>query len=117
MGLTYRTYIESESPVYGCFKCKAHLSTAEAIVSRNFHGQHGTAFLFDTVVNLKFDEAEDREMLTGLHKVKDISCIQCSTVLGWVYIKAYNEENKYKEGKFVMEKKLLFDFTTRKQLQ
>ncbi|KAG2199832.1 hypothetical protein INT47_009445 [Mucor saturninus] len=100
MGLTYRTYIESESPVYGCFKCKAHLSTAEAIVSRNFHGQHGTAFLFDTVVNLKFDEAEDREMVTGLHKIK-----------------AYNEENKYKEGKFVMEKKLLFDFTTRKQLQ
>ncbi|EIE82563.1 hypothetical protein RO3G_07268 [Rhizopus delemar RA 99-880] len=109
MGLTYRTYLEENSSIFGCSKCKTHLSTSASIISRQFHGQHGQAYLFESVVNVVFGKAEDREMVTGLHRVKDIACIRCSTLLGWAYVKAYSSDNKYKEGKFILEKKLLTD--------
>jgi hypothetical protein len=28
-------------------------------------------------------------MTTGLHVVKDVSCIECKTVIGWKYDKCY----------------------------
>lgn len=34
MGLSYRTYLESKLSVYGCLKCKTHLSTSESIISK-----------------------------------------------------------------------------------
>ena len=42
--------------------------------------------------------------MTGLHTVCDISCSQCSTVIGWKYEVAFEESQKYKEGKFIIEK-------------
>ncbi|KAI9488846.1 Yippee/Mis18 [Zychaea mexicana] len=108
MGLKYRTYLDGTA-IYGCTKCRTHLTTGDAIVSRQFQGQHGQAYLFNYVVNILQGEAEDRSMTTGLHTVRDISCVKCSTVLGWTYVKAYNDDNKYKEGKFILEKKLLTD--------
>jgi Yippee zinc-binding/DNA-binding /Mis18, centromere assembly len=46
---------------------------------------------------------EDRRLLTGLHTVADIYCRDCH-VLGWTYEWAYEETQKYKEGKFIFEK-------------
>lgn len=43
-------------------------------------------------------------MMTGLHLVADVHCADCREVLGWKYEKAYEESQKYKEGKFVLEK-------------
>jgi hypothetical protein len=34
MGLTYRTYLEGNSSIFGCSKCKTHLSTPASIISR-----------------------------------------------------------------------------------
>ncbi|KAL1933364.1 hypothetical protein VTP01DRAFT_7454 [Rhizomucor pusillus] len=108
MGLKYRTYLDGTA-IYGCLNCKTHLTTADAIISRQFQGQYGQAYLFHYVVNIFEGEAEDRAMTTGLHTVRDISCTKCHTVLGWTYVRAYSEDNKYKEGKFILEKKLLTD--------
>ncbi|SAM00891.1 hypothetical protein [Absidia glauca] len=60
-------------------------------------------------VNIIAGAAEERSMTTGVHVVQNISCCQCKVVLGWAYVKAYDEENKYKEGKFILEKKLLVE--------
>ncbi|KAI8341383.1 Yippee/Mis18 [Chlamydoabsidia padenii] len=108
MGLKYRTYLDGTT-VYGCSHCNTHLSTGDALISKRFQGQHGQAFLFKFVVNINKGEAEERSMTTGVHVVQNISCCQCKTVLGWAYIKAYDDENKYKEGKFILEKKLLVE--------
>lgn len=35
----------------------------------------------------------------------DISCAQCGSVLGWKYIAAEEEGQKYKIGKFILETK------------
>lgn len=86
MGLQYRTYLDSGEVVYGCCRCKTHLSTADAIISRQFNGQHGQAFLFDAVVNVTYGVPENRLMSSGQHKVRDIFCIKCSELLGWNYV-------------------------------
>ncbi|KAJ8653312.1 hypothetical protein O0I10_011062 [Lichtheimia ornata] len=107
MGLKYRVFLEGKK-VYACAKCKAHLSTDRKIMSRSFHGESGPAFLFSDVVNVfPDDELEDRTMTTGRHTIAMINCEWCSTTLGWKYVKAYEEDQKYKEGKFILEKALL----------
>ena len=47
---------------------------------------------------------EDRVLITGLHTVCDIHCTTCGNVLGWKYEMAFEESQKYKEGKFIIEK-------------
>ena len=64
----------------------------------------GRAYLFDQCVNIMTGPAEDRRLITGLHSVCDISCKRCKTVIGWTYSKAYEQSQKYKEGKFIIEK-------------
>jgi len=74
-----------------------------------FNGQHGRAYLFENVVNVVTGDPADRTMTTGLHTVRDIMCCKCGTVLGWKYDKAYEAGQKYKEGKFILERQLLTD--------
>ncbi|KAH0607065.1 uncharacterized protein H6S33_003053 [Morchella sextelata] len=106
MGLAYNVYLNS-SRIYGCKDCKTHLSNHDDIISRNFRGQHGKAYLFNTVVNIKEAEPVERNMTTGRHIVRDISCKQCKVIVGWKYDKAYETPEKYKEGKFILEAELL----------
>jgi hypothetical protein len=75
-------------------------------------------------------------MTTGNHTVRDIYCCKCKTILGWKYVsvlfcpfipfpipvlltdppvlrvkqdKAYEQSQKYKEGKYILERNLLVD--------
>jgi hypothetical protein len=64
----------------------------------------GRAYLFDQCVNIVLSQPEDRFLITGLHTVCDISCKRCQTLIGWTYAKAYEPSQKYKEGKFIIEK-------------
>lgn len=64
----------------------------------------GRAYLFDQCVNITTGPAEDRFLITGLHSVSDIFCKRCQTLVGWTYAKAYEASQKYKEGKFIIEK-------------
>jgi hypothetical protein len=131
MGLAYNVYLNSNK-IYGCRQCKTHLSVPEEIVSRvslphnlsspatnaptnipdqNFRGQHGKAYLFSSVVNIVLGEPGERNMTTGRHVVRDISCRQCKEVVGWRYDKAYETTEKYKEGKFILEAECLCNVT------
>jgi len=110
MGLTYNIYLNS-SRIYGCKNCKTHLSNHDDILSRNFRGQHGKAYLFDSVVNITESEPNERNMTTGRHIVRDIQCRQCKETVGWKYDKAYEASEKYKEGKFILEAELLCTVT------
>lgn len=76
-------------------------------VYQNFRGQHGKAYLFNAVVNISQSEATERNMTTGRHIVRDITCRQCKETVGWKYDKAYEPSEKYKEGKFILEAELL----------
>ncbi|KAK0510320.1 hypothetical protein JMJ35_007714 [Cladonia borealis] len=106
MGLVYNTYLNSDK-IFGCKTCKTHLASHDAIISRSFRGQHGKAYLFNAVVNVSQGEATERNMTTGRHIVRDISCWQCKDTVGWKYDKAYEANEKYKEGKYILEAELL----------
>jgi len=70
----------------------------------------------------------ERQMTTGLHIVRDVFCLKCKTQVGWKYVsfdrfpdprlcvpltivqdKAYSDQQKYKEGKFILERAMIQD--------
>ncbi|KAA8912773.1 yippee zinc-binding/DNA-binding /Mis18, centromere assembly-domain-containing protein [Sphaerosporella brunnea] len=112
MGLSYNVYLTS-SRIYMCKNCKTHLSNHEDIISRNFRGQHGKAYLFSTVVNVVEALPVERNMTTGRHIVRDISCRGCNQIVGWKYDKAYETQEQYKENKFILEAELLVQVCSR----
>mmetsp|Transcript_10921 Transcript_10921/g.26779 ORF Transcript_10921/g.26779 Transcript_10921/m.26779 type:complete len:225 (-) Transcript_10921:317-991(-) len=73
------------------------------VISKDFHGVQGPAFLVSDVVNYFLGPEEERMLLTGQHIVRDVICVRCQTVLGWRYSFAHEESQKYKEGKFILE--------------
>jgi hypothetical protein len=77
-------------------------------------------------VNVIEGEPSDRPMTTGNHTVRDIYCCKCGITLGWKYVGchksishsthgtamqdyAYEPTQKYKEGKYILERNLLVD--------
>lgn len=42
-------------------------------------------------------------MTTGRHIVRSIRCAVCKYLCGWTYVKSFELDQKYKEGKFVIE--------------
>ncbi|KAI9245745.1 yippee zinc-binding/DNA-binding /Mis18, centromere assembly-domain-containing protein [Sporodiniella umbellata] len=98
----HRNYLNSKR-LFTCHVCHAHLLEQNSIISRNFQGQTGPAYLVDQVINVKLGTKEERMMLTGIHTIADINCNQCQIRLGWKYLRALEEPQKYKEGKFIIE--------------
>ncbi|KAK6935592.1 Yippee/Mis18/Cereblon [Dillenia turbinata] len=90
--------------LYSCCYCRNHVALHVDIVSKAFQGRNGRAFLFSHAMNIRVGAKEDRHLMTGLHTVADVFCNDCGEVLGWKYERAYEESQKYKEGKFILEK-------------
>ncbi|KAL7644495.1 UNVERIFIED_CONTAM: hypothetical protein RMT77_005327 [Armadillidium vulgare] len=93
--------------MYSCAQCYTNLTNRKELISTRFTGATGRAFLFNRVVNLTYSEVQDRVMLTGRHMVRDVSCKNCSTKLGWIYEFATEETQRYKEGKVILERALV----------
>jgi Yippee zinc-binding/DNA-binding /Mis18, centromere assembly len=99
--------------------CATDIAFASQIVSKGFTGRHGRAYLVSPpgisegnkdrkstkLVNIKIGRPVNRELLTGAHVVADVSCIICSSVLGWRYLDAKEQTQKYKIGKYILESK------------
>jgi hypothetical protein len=105
MGRPFLEYLDGR--IYTCTSCKAHLARYDKIVSRSFYSKHGKAYLFDEVVNVSCGPKEDRHMTTGVHTVNDIHCNKCLQIVGWRYERAFEESQKYKEGKYILERAML----------
>eukprot|EP00698_Gefionella_okellyi_P022240 TRINITY_DN7341_c0_g1_i1.p1 TRINITY_DN7341_c0_g1~~TRINITY_DN7341_c0_g1_i1.p1 ORF type:complete len:112 (-),score=7.19 TRINITY_DN7341_c0_g1_i1:104-439(-) len=103
MGKLFEQYLD-DPHIYVCTDCHIHLASHSAIVSKAFQGRTGKAFLFENVVNVAEGTAEERTLITGRHVVCDIYCKNCFKVLGWTYKEAHEPSQKYKEGKFIIEK-------------
>ncbi|KAJ9690045.1 hypothetical protein PVL29_012620 [Vitis rotundifolia] len=101
-----RLFIESLNgpKIFKCKCCKVDSASHDDIISKDFQGRYGRAYLFKNVVNISLGPNEDRHLMSGLHTVNDIYCSSCQQILGWRYEKAYEESEKYKEGLFILEK-------------
>ncbi|KAM1033101.1 hypothetical protein FF1_036680 [Malus domestica] len=96
--------IELDGRTYRCRFCDSALALADDVLSRSFNSRQGRAYLFSNVVNITLGPKEDRLMYSGLHTVEDIFCCCCGQILGWKYVIAHEKNQKYKEGKFVLER-------------
>ncbi|XP_075091987.1 protein yippee-like At5g53940 isoform X1 [Nicotiana tabacum] len=96
--------VDLEGRTYNCKFCKTQLALCDDLVSRAFHCPRGKAYLFSNAVNITFGPHEERMMLSGMHTVADIFCCCCGQIVGWKYEAAHEKNQKYKEGKFVLER-------------
>jgi hypothetical protein len=91
-------------PLLICTSCKLPLGAPEKVISKDFQGTLGPAYLIEDVLNVTKGPREERILITGMHVVCDVSCVRCQTILGWQYSEAFEDSQKYKEGKFILEK-------------
>jgi hypothetical protein len=67
-------------------------------------GKTGPAYMFAHAMNIIVGQKEDRKLITGLFTVADIYCSNCGETLGWKYVRAYDDRQKFKEGRFIIER-------------
>ncbi|KAK2461335.1 hypothetical protein APHAL10511_006862 [Amanita phalloides] len=94
-------------PVFSCSKCAAVISLQDELISKAFSGRDGRGYLMHSATNVRLGRREDRPLLTGVHSVADVFCLGCNDRLGWFYHKAADSSQKYKEGKYLLEKERL----------
>ncbi|EED23600.1 yippee family protein [Talaromyces stipitatus ATCC 10500] len=106
-----------------CARCGADICHTSQIISKGFTGRHGRAYLVSPTDSASFltgkhrtnntailpntitQRAVPRQLVTGAHTVADINCMICGSVLGWKYIAAEEEAQRYKVGKYIIETK------------
>lgn len=66
-------------------------------------GHHALARDGANLVNVAVGRPESRNLVTGAHVVADISCAMCGVKIGWKYVDAREQAQKYKVGKFILE--------------
>eukprot|EP00047_Mylnosiga_fluctuans_P001666 m.221361 g.221361 ORF g.221361 m.221361 type:complete len:114 (-) comp10569_c0_seq1:85-426(-) len=103
MGKLFLEYL-NDPKVYICASCNAHLACFDDLISKSFQGRLGRAFLFRQVVNIESGPVQEKMLLTGRHRIADVHCSTCKAYLGWRYEQAFEQEQKYKEGKVILEK-------------
>lgn len=126
------TYLRGQRSHLRCNRCLSDLCLTSQIISKGFTGRHGRAYLVappnpypapsssagddargggavshreNNLPNTYTHKPVPRQLVTGAHTVSDISCALCGAVLGWKYVAAEEESQKYKVGKFILETK------------
>jgi hypothetical protein len=117
------SYLAHSASLLRCAHCLADLCPTASIISKGFTGRHGRAYLvappprtadsshlavrhpreLGNLPNTSLDRAVPRQLVTGQHTVADIRCRLCDAVLGWKYVAAEEEAQRYKVGKFILE--------------
>ena len=90
---------------FACNNCRNHLSTSTNIVSKDYRGRTGDAYLMSNVINVIDGRQELRAMITGDYVVCNIYCHWCKSLIGWKYIRSDSRDQAYKEGMFILELK------------
>ncbi|KAG7148416.1 Protein yippee-like [Verticillium longisporum] len=117
-----------------CSTCASDIAFAAQIVSKGFTGRYGRAYLVAPpspaapslsslscstrpasppaldLLNVRVGRSENRQLVTGWHVVADITCAVCHAKLGWKYVDAREEAQKYKVGKFILETERVIGF-------
>jgi hypothetical protein len=131
-GLSPSRYLTNSQALLRCSRCLSHICPTHSIISKGFTGRHGRAYLvappgsasgFATppinlprhqspgnLPNTHTHKPVPRQLVTGAHTVSDISCAVCGSVLGWKYVSAEEESQKYKVGMFILETKRVIQF-------
>lgn len=111
MGRIFKRYLTTgdgvDDSIYACVACGTHLALKRHLLSTNFRGRTGPASLFDKIYNVVQGCIEDSTMTTGMHSIRVVYCVDCMESVGWLYEVAFEEDQKYKEGRFILEEALI----------
>lgn len=108
MGIRSSAHLEpslENTTIYACKYCKTHLATNKSIISKDYRGRTGRAFLVRNLININKGKLQEQEMTTGRYIIQYVSCHQCNRNIGWKYLKADAHSQLYKQGKYIMELK------------
>ncbi|KAJ9679986.1 hypothetical protein PVL29_021772 [Vitis rotundifolia] len=91
-------------PTFSCRNCRNPVAFWQDLISKEFWGKSGRAYLFHHAMNIVVGEKEEKQLITGLFTIANISCSNCGEVMGWKYVQAYEPRERFKEGKFIIER-------------
>ncbi|MCJ1255683.1 hypothetical protein MMC24_003500 [Lignoscripta atroalba] len=121
--ISSNNYLGGHTSYLRCARCATDLCLTSQIISKGFTGRHGRAYLVSAspvgsgisatstarnspaLPNTHTHKAVPRQLVTGAHTVSDVSCAFCGVVIGWKYVAAEEETQRYKVGKFILETK------------
>lgn len=114
-------YLSGHTSHLRCSHCLSDLCPSSQIISKGFTGRHGRAYLvasdksapigrnapplsrYSGLPNTFLMRPMQRQLVTGSHTVSDVCCTICGVVLGWKYLAAEEESQRYKVGNFILE--------------
>lgn len=100
---------EDDIFVYHCCRCRSPILRCRDIVSSNYHGSNGPAFLASHLYNAAVARGTyAAAFVTGSYTVSDVACAGCRIRLGKKYIDADDPENHFKVGKYLLEQAMVF---------
>ena len=104
--LDYSAFLAAwpNASIYSCATCGAHISMTSYVLSKKFQGKSGRAYMMRKVVNCYLGPREDRVLIAGLHTVADVRCRCCESLLGWKYLEVFDNHQRLKVGRYVLEK-------------
>ena len=118
-----RIYLEhlGGSKLFSCAECNTFISNREELFSSRFLASTERAYSFNKVVNVTYSEkptetqtsrnnillSANNSRKSEKHFIRDVFCKVCTTKLGWIYEFISDKSKQFKEGKIVIEKRLL----------
>lgn len=99
-------------PVYSCNRCRNPITLRHNLLSKAFKARSGDAYMFSEAMNVVLGVKREAQLITGRYVIADVSCRNCGEVLGWKYLKAFDDSQRSKIGRFIIEKaKILKEYS------
>eukprot|EP00404_Azadinium_spinosum_P041958 CAMPEP_0180829988 /NCGR_PEP_ID=MMETSP1038_2-20121128/75562_1 /TAXON_ID=632150 /ORGANISM="Azadinium spinosum, Strain 3D9" /LENGTH=488 /DNA_ID=CAMNT_0022873083 /DNA_START=87 /DNA_END=1550 /DNA_ORIENTATION=- len=100
---------DDDTLIYHCCRCRRPILRFDDIVSTNYHGAWGPAFLVSNLYNTVVEHvAYTASFVTGGYTVSDVTCAGCRLQLAKKYIEASDPVNRFKVGKYLLEQTRVF---------
>ncbi|XP_011084535.1 protein yippee-like At4g27745 [Sesamum indicum] len=91
-------------PIYSCRNCRNPIALHQDLLSKSFKAKTGQAYMFGHAMNIVVGAKEDKQLMTGYYTIANIFCSKCGEEMGWTYVRAFDAREKYKEGRYIVEK-------------
>ena len=100
----YEHFSLDTEPKCACRACHNIFCYSDLDIIRNdYQCQSGKALFASNVTNIFEGKTTSKHFISGHYTIKDIYCMKCFAVVGWKYVTAQEEDNKFKEQNYVIE--------------
>ncbi|KAK9061238.1 hypothetical protein SSX86_001843 [Deinandra increscens subsp. villosa] len=93
-----------DHPLYSCKRCRNPIALRHNLLSKSFKTKSGQGYMFSEAMNVLLGGKREQQLMTGRFVVADVYCSKCKEVLGWKYLTAFEDSQRYKLGRFIIEK-------------